>query len=750
MKDKKNKSLLRVYINLVAKFAECSGKEFFNHGKFLIQHLLSSLSDKQALVRCDVVNALHKMENGLGPEFILNNLAVFLQNNENKDSQSVEMKQEVLNWLLKNVGLLMKFPNLKGLIPMFLGMLVDKNKEIRLMADQLNEKIVLTLGPNIFAESIKNMRSTLIPQIKPLFEKYCLAYKSTIPNLTNTNEKDNNNNNKPIINDNFKPSMITNEKLTNKIITLESHNNNQNNQNNKLLFINNKSGRMEQEILNPWPIDLINDDLIENLKEKMILIFSDAIGKKLFSFDLKRALEGLIQLKQNISAMSLIENSDLIFKWVLFKLFNYVNDEFIGEMLDFIFMTLQTISQNQTSLFESEARIILNCLKKVKEINFNKYREKIETINNLLLSFFPCEYINSFWGNPQFYPPKNVNKLMNINDQMMENQLDFEKKSHPRNSFGVPTMALENFNNFSIMNESPSPMQTSNLTKKMILQNNLEVLNWSSIPGKIDALLNICNFLSEETLEYKGVIEEESTNIAKVICALFRPDALDNNSNAPDEFINFLVKITQKIFKNKFLLDNIAYDVMCELVENILQKLLLEDAHNKPPANIFNNNQQPPIPNTINPVNNNKPIRNNTPLKNLNSLMLTILEVCSPNTIYQVLFDLMIKHRKLNPFSKFIALLIKCLLKLTKIMENLLPRLDLSKLFLKFHLYCCECSIENFQNTEDLGVKTIKTIINEIINIKGAAIMDYYHIISTHEKPDKCIFRLFLKKKKFN
>lgn len=721
LKDKKNKCLLRVYINLTSKFCESSGREFFNFGKILIQHLLSSLSDKQALVRCDIVNALHKFENNLGSEFILNHISIFLMNNENKESQSVEMKQEILNWLLKNANLLVKFPNLKSLLPIFLNMLAEKNKEIRILTDQLVEKIILAIGPNLFAESLKNMKPSLIQQIKPLFEKYNVSYKAS---LTVFPEKE------------IKANEIDLEKtkvnephhllLENKLEETRPARN----------ISKNKKIRLEQDNITPWPINEINDDLIDELKENLSGYYSESNIRKMFSFDVKKNIEIIMFLKENVHTKEILSNSDLIFKWLLFKLMNHVNKEFIEEILELIISVLQNMIQSQSPLFESEIRIILSCLKKVKENNSFDLTEKITKIDQILHGLFNNDYIANFWGKTKNTKTFNINSnneagTFSTLPQPKENY-DFDKPAtSKRNSLpggGANNNSLDyiNMNNYS---ESPSPNQPRNLTKKMILQNNLEVLNWSSIPGKIDALLNIYNFLSEETPENKIIIQSEATNIAKVIGFLFQPEVeMDNklNSNTPYQFVNYLVKISMKIFSSKFLLDNVSYDVLSELIEKILQRLLIEDANkgDKNNSSYSENNDDIPI-------------------KNLNSLMLKILETCSPNNIFQILFDLLIKYRKFCIFSKFIALVIKCILKLTKVMETLLSNLDVGLIFLKFHLYICEFYNENLKNNEDLGVKTIKTIINEIIKIKGASVLDYYHIIANHDKNDKYIFRYF-------
>ena len=715
LKDKKNKSLLRVYINLVAKFAECSGKDFFNYAKVLIQHLLSSLSDKQALVRCDVTNALHKIENCLNSEFLLNHISIFLLNNENKDGQSIEMKQEVLNWFLKNSSLLVKFPNLKALLPIFLNMLLDKNKDIRIMTDQLCEKISVAFGTNIFADSIKNLKPSLLQQIKPLFEKFQLSYKAALEiqgncketqKIIEITEKSN------INPEEIKENVITAIKINNEICIKNDKNININENILKIEKIKlNKQERMQQDQLKPWPVNEINDELIDDLKDAFTLNFSEIISKKLFSYDLKKNIESLQYFKKSLSPMDLIASSDMMFKWILFKLMNYLNDDLIDEILEYMTLILEIMIQSQTQLFELEIKLVLNSLKKVKEINWNKNQAKIDQINRNLFNLYNNEYIDNFWGNSYMRKP---------DEKPDEN--DNKKYKPPRNSFvNNNNISFDCVNN--IINESP----IQNISKKTILDRNLDCLNWSSVPGKIDALLNIYNFLSEETPENKKVIEEEATNIAKTISHLFKPD-IDNNNmnyNTPYQFINYLVKISLKIFGNKLLLDNINYDVLLELIESILQRLLIEDANKTDIKNYKDFNE----------------INNDLPIKNLNSLMLKILETCSANNIFQILFDLLIKHRKSCIFSKFIALVIKCILKLTKVMEVLLPALDLEKLFLKFHIYVCEFFNENFKNNEDLGVKTIKTIINEIIKIKGPAILDYYHVIASHEKVDKYIFR---------
>ena len=641
----------------MGKFAESSGRDFFTFGKVLVPHLLSSLSDKQALVRCDVSNAMHKLELALGPEFLLTHLVVLLQNPDSRNAQSVEMKQEVLGWLVQNSGVLLKFPSLKSLVPMLLELLVDKNKDIRLMADQLSERIVVGVGPAVFAEQIKYLKSSVAGQIKPMFEKYCLADK----------EKNNNSTQMSVGDKNIKTNM--------------------NNQNQENLMNEGINGQVQQTlklpILNQIPAVFSNENqnainVNERVNENSIRNNDNSMR---INESMPRNIENPMRTLQNLPPTLNMQEIQMRF-----------DQQFNGSLSPF-----------------------------AREQPQPKFNNAEPSFNNTFK--MPDNQSNFYNSNP--------NPTLKLDPTAMSQQSFHSNNNDPdpeyirrnnRNSFA--NIAFEGLGNCSMMHESPSP----NVSKRLILQNNLEVLGWSSLPGKIDALFNICNFLSEDSVEYRRVIEEEATNIARTLNSLFKPDVNleSSGSYSPDEFMNYLVKISLKIFRNKFLLENVTYEVLVELVENILKRLLMEGT-NKPENSALKTNE------TV--------LGNDSPMKNLNSLMLKILETCNPNTMFQLLFDLLIKHRKICGFSKFIGLIIKCILKLTKILDALLPNLDLSKLFLKFHLYVCECFNENIKNNDDLGLKMVKTIINELITIKGPSIMDYYHIISTHEKPDKYIFR---------
>ena len=134
---------------------------------------------------------------------------------------------------------------------------------------------------------------------------------------------------------------------------------------------------------------------------------------------------------------------------------------------------------------------------------------------------------------------------------------------------------------------------------------------------------------------------------------------------------------------------------------------------------------------------------NESLVKTLNSTMLRILENSDPNDMFCVLFDLLIKNRKrIHNYSKIIGLIIKCILKLTKALEQLVNVIQPEKILLKSHMYLLEFGTDPAKLGEDIGIKTIKTILNELVKLYRENIWEFYaQSIQTHPRQDNYIHR---------
>lgn len=88
---------------------------------------------------------------------------------------------------------------------------------------------------------------------------------------------------------------------------------------------------------------------------------------------------------------------------------------------------------------------------------------------------------------------------------------------------------------------------------------------------------------------------------------------------------------------------------------------------------------------------------------------------------------------------KLPGLIIKCLLKLSKIMDKLIEKMDLSKFLVAIHEYLSVIDHNNKSQNDDLGIRIVKTLINEVVKLKRENVWKAYEVIDDHAIPDNHI-----------
>jgi hypothetical protein len=113
--------------------------------------------------------------------------------------------------------------------------------------------------------------------------------------------------------------------------------------------------------------------------------------------------------------------------------------------------------------------------------------------------------------------------------------------------------------------------------------------------------------------------------------------------------------------------------------------------------------------------------------------MLRVLENSAPQIIYEILIALLMRHRRSNPQAKILQLTVRCIIRVTKNVEAILPQLNVSEILLAAHRYMCEFFPDGANNTfDDLGVKTFRTIIKELVVAVKDDIWVYYEAVANH------------------
>jgi hypothetical protein len=189
-------------------------------------------------------------------------------------------------------------------------------------------------------------------------------------------------------------------------------------------------------------------------------------------------------------------------------------------------------------------------------------------------------------------------------------------------------------------------------------------------------------------------------------------------NDIPLRFTKYFITIVNKTCASKEIMKEVTQDKVNKLAEQLLTRLLIEN---------------------LDKIGQNK--EGELILKNLNSSMLRMLENCNHTYIFCVLFTLLKNKKDDASMPKLAGLIIKCLLKLSKIMDKLIDKLDLSKFLVAIHEYLVVIDHDNKSQNDDLGIRIVKTLVNEVVKLRREAIWQSYSVIENHSSPDNHIKR---------
>ena len=110
-------------------------------------------------------------------------------------------------------------------------------------------------------------------------------------------------------------------------------------------------------------------------------------------------------------------------------------------------------------------------------------------------------------------------------------------------------------------------------------------------------------------------------------------------------------------------------------------------------------------------------------LKTLNASMLRLLESQTSN-IYCALFNLLRKYKEYTLLPKLPNIVIKCLLKLVKDLEKQTSIHAIYKILLVIHEYLIAINHDEKSQNDEMGIKISKTVVKELVKIKGNSILE--------------------------
>ena len=126
--------------------------------------MLDNVSDKQALVRADVVASVNKWADAVGAENVLNYmfLKVALENPESRT--------ECLKWILEHIESI-PLAETGAMVAPLIACLSDKSKAIRDQVERVMAVVMPIVGYQAFVAATKSLKTAVQQTIKPILER---------------------------------------------------------------------------------------------------------------------------------------------------------------------------------------------------------------------------------------------------------------------------------------------------------------------------------------------------------------------------------------------------------------------------------------------------------------------------------------------------------------------------------------------------------------------------------------------------
>lgn len=553
-------------------------------------------------------------------------------------------------------------------------------------------------------------------------------------------------------------------------------------------IIGNKEKREEADKTSKWILDELRPDLVEKLKKQLHPAVNSALFEMMFSNRQNKQLESLKVISEAIKARielpSMIDILDLIFKWILILMQDQSNPttiKMIAEMLKSLFNGLLDLKYQ---FMDFEAAVVLPfliercgvlnsntkddikelikqacnlyqpnkvCNFLVRALNSKHQKTKVEClglIKELIIKYglkvlmardikafgkilansltvkqdqaIKLECVNllgeiyvlkgeAIWGTLGELPDK-VKELLNLKFK----QMPVPQPILMENNFTTPETDQKDIILAQISNNSKDEELKVDILpiKKQIstLEECIENLKSQEMSKQEEALNFLNDKITTSLEENKKYIAECINELLFAFACVHRQIFLKANNEESIKHIKYFLNVTNKICTIPEIMWNSNKEAMAEVMEQLLVNLLIPG---------------------LDKIGEKKEIS-----KILNSAMLTLLEGIKKTQIFGVLFGLYMKSKQRNCNNKLPELIVKCILRLAKTISPAFSTIDTDELLVCVHEFLLQ--IKNTTKTcqDDIGIRIVKTILNELIKIKQEGIWENYQAIEKHSQAD--------------
>ncbi|XP_057764557.1 protein MOR1 isoform X1 [Salvia miltiorrhiza] len=260
----------------------------------------------------------------------------------------------------------------------------------------------------------------------------------------------------------------------------------------------------------------------------------------------------------------------------------------------------------------------------------------------------------------------------------------------------------------------------------------LEIIEYGSPEQAVEGMKVVCHELAQATADPEGSTMDDIVKDAdRLVSCLANKVAKTFDfslTGASSRSCKYVLNTLMQTFQNKRL----AYAVKESTLDSLITELLLWLLDERVPQ--MDDGSQL--------------------LRALNVLMLKILDNADRTSSFSVLINLL---RPLDPSrwpspatneslairnQKFSDLVVKCLIKLTKVLQNTIYDVDLDRILQSIHIYLQELGMDEIRKragADDKPLRMVKTVLHELVKLRGTAIKGHLSMVPIDMQPQPII-----------
>ncbi|WJX14083.1 Protein MICROTUBULE ORGANIZATION 1, variant 2 [Trifolium repens] len=260
----------------------------------------------------------------------------------------------------------------------------------------------------------------------------------------------------------------------------------------------------------------------------------------------------------------------------------------------------------------------------------------------------------------------------------------------------------------------------------------LEIISFGSPEQSVEGMKVVCHELAQATSDPEGsAMDELEKDADRLVACLANKVAKTFDfslTGASSRSCKYVLNTLMQTFQNKRLAHGVKESTLDSLITELLLWLLDDNVPRMDDGSQL--------------------------LKALNVLMLKILDNADRTSSFVVLINLL---RPLDPSrwpspapneslatrnQKFSDLVVKCLIKLTKVLQSTIYDVDLDRMLQSIHLYLQDLGMEEIRRragADDKPLRMVKTVLHELVKLRGAAIKGHLSMVPIDTKPQPII-----------